>query len=116
MGQVTTLQARRSSTFQWYRTVQLVDLRGLDVVTDVLTVPAQRAVDAGHECPMGLLGGKGRQWECDYSTWRVRDSAGYDIKHKDQQTCVAHNWPCPRSFIWGSAMCIPRCCPEPVLP
>ena len=84
MGQVTTLQARRSSTFQWYRTVQLVDLRGLDVATDVLTVPAQRRVDAGHEYPMGLLGGKGRQWECDYSTWRVRDSARYDIKYKDQ--------------------------------
>lgn len=63
MGHVTTLQARRSSRFQWYSTVQLVDLRGLDMVTDVLTVPAQRVLDAGHECPVGPLGGKGQRWD-----------------------------------------------------
>jgi hypothetical protein len=42
--------------------VQLVDLRGFNVVADVLAVLAQRAFDAEHESPVGPLWGKGRRW------------------------------------------------------
>jgi hypothetical protein len=53
--------------------VQLVNLRGLNVVADVLPVHAQCALDTEHERPMGPLWGEGRRRAIPAGlVWRAR--------------------------------------------